>query len=79
MSMDIEKQAADLRCCGNCSFGKMIRYPNINDVYFGCIIDTTTHNHGCPVSPKAVCDKYQNDNKSIEWRLKHLRDLSAFY
>jgi hypothetical protein len=72
--MDIEKQAADLRCCGNCKHGGTKWDEETEQSYHGCGINTDIIMAGDPVCEWMVCERWTSDGHDAAWRLKQFKD-----
>lgn len=69
--MDIEKQAADLRCCGNCRHSGMKFTFDNRKAHFGCFITGRLFDD-LSLKHNMVCDKWVSDLRDIAWRKREL-------
>lgn len=75
--MDIEKQAADLRCCGNCKHSGTKWDEDTEESYFGCslLADTVLNPlAGEPCAADMVCASWTSDGKDEAWRKENHKE-----
>jgi len=71
--MDIEKQAADLRCCGNCKHGGMKWHEEQEQLFYGCGLNHDVF-RGDPCSADMVCPDWASDGRNNAWRMENYKE-----
>lgn len=71
MDIDIDKQAADLRCCGNCKHSGAKCSNDRQKVHFGCFATGQLFDDYY-LTPEMVCDKWVSDLQNVAWRKRQL-------